>query len=80
MRFEKFRLKRDCFLIALQRLIEVRQLLIDTAETVMKAGRSRIQLEGIRFTSKLIDGRFPEYDRVIPKESSNELKANRGEF
>jgi len=40
----------------------------------------RIQLDGIRFTSKLIDGRFPEYDRVIPKESSNELKADRGEF
>ena len=36
----------------------------------------RIQLEGIRFTSKLIDGRFPEYDRVIPKESSNELTAD----
>ncbi|MCH7820501.1 MAG: DNA polymerase III subunit beta [Proteobacteria bacterium] len=37
----------------------------------------RIQLEGIRFTSKLIDGRFPEYDRVIPKESSNELRADK---
>ncbi|MCH8058856.1 MAG: DNA polymerase III subunit beta [Proteobacteria bacterium] len=37
----------------------------------------RIQLEGIRFTSKLIDGRFPEYDRVIPKESSNELTADK---
>jgi DNA polymerase-3 subunit beta len=40
----------------------------------------RIQLEGIRFTSKLIDGRFPEYDRVIPKESSNELSADRESF
>lgn len=40
----------------------------------------RIQLEGIRFTSKLIDGRFPEYDRVIPKESSNELTADRAAF
>lgn len=37
----------------------------------------RIQLEGIRFTSKLIDGRFPEYDRVIPKESSNQLRADK---
>ena len=37
----------------------------------------RIQLEGIRFTSKLIDGRFPEYDRVIPKETSNELIADK---
>ena len=40
----------------------------------------RIQLEGIRFTSKLIDGRFPEYERVIPKESSNEVTADRAAF
>ena len=40
----------------------------------------RIQLEGIRFTSKLIDGRFPEYERVIPKESSNELTADKNAF
>jgi DNA polymerase-3 subunit beta len=40
----------------------------------------RIQLQGIRFTSKLIDGRFPEYDRVIPKESTNELTADREAF
>ena len=44
------------------------------------ANHIRIQLDGIRFTSKLIDGRFPEYERVIPKESANELRANRGEF
>ena len=37
----------------------------------------RIQLDGIRFTSKLIDGRFPEYDRVIPKDPGNELKGDR---
>jgi DNA polymerase-3 subunit beta len=40
----------------------------------------RIQLDGIRFTSKLIDGRFPEYERVIPKESANELTADRASF
>ncbi len=44
------------------------------------ANHVRIQLDGIRFTSKLIDGRFPEYDRVIPKDSSNELSADRAEF
>jgi DNA polymerase-3 subunit beta len=41
------------------------------------ANHVRIQLDGIRFTSKLIDGRFPEYDRVIPKESANQLTADR---
>ena len=40
----------------------------------------RIQLEGIRFTSKLIDGRFPEYDRVIPQDTSNALDADKSLF
>ena len=40
----------------------------------------RIQLDGIRFTSKLIDGRFPEYERVIPQESSNQMTADRALF
>ena len=44
------------------------------------ANHIRIQLEDIRFTSKLIDGRFPEYERVIPKESSNEVTADRQAF
>jgi DNA polymerase-3 subunit beta len=37
----------------------------------------RIQLTGIRFTSKLVDGRFPEYERVIPKDTANEVAADR---
>jgi DNA polymerase-3 subunit beta len=40
----------------------------------------RIQLEGIRFTSKLIDGRFPEYERVIPADTSNAMQADRASF
>ena len=46
-------------------------------DVVLGANHLRIQLEGIRFTSKLIDGRFPEYERVIPRDSSNELRADR---
>ncbi len=42
------------------------------------ANHVRIQLDGIRFTSKLIDGRFPEYERVIPQESNNQLTADKG--
>ncbi len=38
----------------------------------------RIELDGIRFTSKLIDGRFPEYERVIPAASENLLSADKG--
>ncbi len=37
----------------------------------------RAEFDGIRFTSKLIDGRFPEYKRVIPKKSDSLISADR---
>ena len=37
----------------------------------------RVNIDNIRFTSKLIDGRFPDYDRVIPKPEGNTLTASR---
>ena len=61
-------------------VLELQRLLGGEGDLDVEFGANhvRIQLDGIRFTSKLIDGRFPEYERVIPKESSNELKADRG--
>jgi len=63
-------------------VLELQRLMSGEGDLNIELGANhiRIQLEGIRFTSKLIDGRFPEYDRVIPKESANELKANRADF
>jgi DNA polymerase-3 subunit beta len=63
-------------------VLELQRLMTGDGEVNIEFGANhiRIQLDGIRFTSKLIDGRFPEYERVIPKESSNELKADRGAF
>ncbi|HEY5643282.1 MAG TPA: DNA polymerase III subunit beta [Woeseiaceae bacterium] len=63
-------------------VLELQRLMSGDGELNIELGSNhiRIQLDGIRFTSKLIDGRFPEYERVIPKESSNELKADRGVF
>ncbi|WP_440996684.1 DNA polymerase III subunit beta [Arhodomonas sp. SL1] len=40
----------------------------------------RAHLRGIRFTSKLIDGRFPEYQRVIPEASAQPLELDRESF
>ncbi len=37
----------------------------------------RVEVDGIRFTSKLIDGRFPEYERVIPQDSPNLLTVDK---
>jgi DNA polymerase-3 subunit beta len=51
----------------------------DDEELTIELGSNhiRIQLPGIRFTSKLVDGRFPEYERVIPKDAGNQVSADR---
>ena len=36
-----------------------------------------MSLPGLRFTSKLIDGRFPDYGRVVPEQGHNVLEADR---
>jgi DNA polymerase-3 subunit beta len=63
-------------------VLELQRLMSGEGKVNLELGPNhvRIELEGIRFTSKLIDGRFPEYERVIPAESSNELTADRAAF
>ncbi len=63
-------------------VLELQRLMTGEGDLDIELGANhvRIQLDGIRFTSKLIDGRFPEYERVIPKESANEMTADRGAF
>ncbi len=75
-------LERQQIIVPRKGVLELQRLLSGEGSLNIELGSNhvRIQLDGIRFTSKLIDGRFPEYERVIPNESSNELKADRGEF
>ncbi len=63
-------------------VLELQRLLDGDGDLELQFGSNhvRIQLEGIRFTSKLIDGRFPEYERVIPQDTSNHLTADREVF
>lgn len=42
--------------------------------------RIRVSLGNIEIASKLIDGTFPEYERVIPRENANVLTADAGEI
>jgi DNA polymerase-3 subunit beta len=46
-------------------------------EIALGANHIRVQVDGIRLTSKLIDGRFPEYARVIPIQPKHVVSANR---
>ncbi|MGE0115648.1 MAG: DNA polymerase III subunit beta, partial [Steroidobacteraceae bacterium] len=46
-------------------------------EISISANHMRVSVDGTRFTSKLIDGRFPDYGRVIPNEPNRVVGANR---
>jgi DNA polymerase-3 subunit beta len=48
-----------------------------TAAVAIGSNHVRAQIGDVRFTSKLIDGRFPEYSRVIPAAPSAAIRADR---
>jgi DNA polymerase-3 subunit beta len=58
---------------------ELQRLLVGDEDVVLAIGSNHVRatIGDIRFTSKLIDGRFPDYERVIPKPQGNILKAGR---
>jgi DNA polymerase-3 subunit beta len=60
-------------------VLELSRLLDGDGEVQLALGANhvRVQLDGIRLTSKLIDGRFPEYSRVVPAQPKNTIKADR---
>ncbi len=60
-------------------VLELNKMLSGEGEVRVSIGTNHVRVEqaALRFTSKLIDGRFPEYERVIPKESDQGLKADR---
>ena len=45
-------------------------------ELAIGANHMRVSVEGVRFTSKLIDGRFPDYGRVIPADPTRIVESN----
>ena len=49
-------------------------------EVAIGSNHVRVQIGDIRFTSKLIDGRFPEYGRVIPNNPPMVVTASRDEL
>ena len=49
-------------------------------EVAIGSNHLRVQIGDIRFTSKLIDGRFPEYSRVIPAEPPRVVGAVRDDL
>jgi DNA polymerase III subunit beta len=60
-------------------VLELQRLLGTEGEVEVTIGSNHIraQIGDVRFTSKLIDGRFPEYSRVIPAASPKAVIADR---
>jgi len=60
-------------------VLELSRLLDGDGEVHVALGANhvRVHLDGIRLTSKLIDGRFPEYGRVVPAQPRHSIKADR---
>lgn len=61
-------------------VIELSKVLADDdtqIEIEMGSNHLRVKHPDITFTSKLVDGKFPDYKRVIPPETGHEVKADR---
>ncbi len=63
--------------LELQRILGHEEQILDLAIGV---NHIRVQIGDIRFTSKLIDGRFPEYSRVIPNDPPRVVTAVRDDL
>lgn len=49
----------------------------DPVRIQIAANHLRVRVAGLCFTTKLIDGRFPDYKRVIPRDGEQVLKVDR---
>ena len=61
-------------------VLELIRLLKDGEDAVrvqISRNHFRVDLGEMRFTSKLVDGKFPDYEKVIPKEGDAPIVANR---
>jgi DNA polymerase-3 subunit beta len=60
-------------------VLELQRLLDGEGEIELAIGTNhvRVQIGEVRFTSKLIDGKFPEYGRVIPAQPARIMSAPR---
>lgn len=57
---------------------ELQRIFTSQGEVELAIGTNhmRVSVEGVRFTSKLIDGRFPDYSRVIPVDPTKIIESN----
>ncbi|HML44340.1 MAG: DNA polymerase III subunit beta [Hyphomicrobium zavarzinii] len=52
----------------------------DTVNVAVSASKVRFEIGSVTLTSKLIDGTFPDYGRVIPQGNDKELRVENADF
>ena len=64
-------------------VLELSKLFSDMDSDVsvsLSANHIRVENSDLRFTSKLIDGKFPDYERVLPKNSDKTVLSDKNEM
>jgi len=59
-------------------VMELQRILTNEGDVELSIGSNhmKVNVGGVKFTSKLIDGRFPDYSRVIPVDPSRIVETN----
>jgi len=52
----------------------------DMVKIILGSNHLQVEFDGLRLTSKLIDGRFPDYNRVMPTDGNNIVTADRDQL
>jgi DNA polymerase III subunit beta len=60
-------------------VMELSRILVDDSEVVVSLGSNHVRIKGeeFLFTSKLVDGAYPDYERVLPKEGTRIVTGDR---
>ncbi len=64
-------------------VLELGRILTDSEESVqieISSNHAKIIVGNISFTTKLIDGKYPDYRGVLPRSTDNKIEANREEM
>ncbi|NQZ52746.1 MAG: DNA polymerase III subunit beta [Piscirickettsiaceae bacterium] len=75
--------EKSSIIVPRKAILELGRLLNDSDDNVtvaFSAQQIKVELPDLHFTSKLIDGQFPNYDRVIPLGGDKEVIADRGQL
>ncbi|OUS10727.1 DNA polymerase III subunit beta [Gammaproteobacteria bacterium 53_120_T64] len=60
-------------------VVELSRLLVDEGDITVSLGEAHLRVRGsdFHFTSKLVDGAYPDYDRVLPKGGTLVVRGDR---